>query len=61
MTLERNLALPAEVVSRRMATSRPASAVVDIPKKDEPMYSRHSPSNVHILMTSSSDLEFSNR
>ena len=41
-------------------SARCASAAVDIPKKDEPMYSRNSPNTLHVL-TTSSDFEFSNR
>lgn len=59
MTLERNLQLPAEIVTKRMAVSH-RSAAVDIPKKDEPINSRNSPSNLQVLMTSSSDFEFPN-
>ena len=59
MTLERNLQPPAEIVTKKMAC-RPVLAM-DVPRKDEPINSRNSPSNVHVLMTSSSDFEFANR
>ncbi|KAL4217083.1 hypothetical protein ACF0H5_023539 [Mactra antiquata] len=59
MTLERNLQLPAEIVTKRMAASHRTTAI-DIPKKDEPINSRNSPSNLQVLMTSSSDFEFPN-
>ena len=58
MTLERNL--QPEVVHQRMASH--VTTAIEVPKKkDELINSRNSPSNVHILMTSSSDFEFTNR
>lgn len=57
MTLERN------ILPEYNATDGPAmttkTAVLDIPKKDEPINSRNSPSTLNVL-TTSTDLEFSN-
>ena len=65
MTLERNLQPPADVAIARMASQFSGTGVsiaIEIPKKkDELINSRNSPSNVNILMTSSSDFEFPNR
>lgn len=57
MTLERNL--QPEIVHKRMASH--VTTAIEVPKKkDELINSRNSPSNVHVLMTSSSDFEFTN-
>ena len=65
MTLERNLQPPSDAAIKRMASqlsSAVAATAVDIPKrKDELIHSRNSPSNVNVLMTSSSDFDFPNR
>ena len=60
MTLERNMQPPHSCPESMSVSARCASAAVDIPKKDEPMYSRNSPNTLHVL-TTSSDFEFSNR
>ncbi|XP_071112201.1 mitogen-activated protein kinase kinase kinase 13-B-like [Haliotis cracherodii] len=58
MTLERN-AQP-EYTQQSMSTATTCtSKAIDIPKKDEPMFSRNSPNMLNVL-TASSDFEFSN-
>lgn len=58
MTLERNI-LPEYNASEGSAMTT-KTAVLDVPKKDEPINSRNSPSTLNVL-TTSTDLEFSNR
>ncbi|KAK6165805.1 hypothetical protein SNE40_022648 [Patella caerulea] len=56
MTLERN----AGPLYQQQTMSAPQQTkAIDIPKKDEPMYSRNSPNTLNVL-TASSDFEFSN-
>ncbi|CAI9727390.1 mitogen-activated protein kinase kinase kinase 13-like isoform X1 [Octopus vulgaris] len=57
MTLERNI-LPEYNASEGSAMTT-KTAVLDVPKKDEPINSRNSPSTLNVL-TTSTDLEFSN-
>ena len=55
MTLERNADYPQQSMSTS-TTTKP----IDVPKKDEPMFSRNSPNMLNVL-TASSDFEFTNR
>ncbi|XP_041374787.1 mitogen-activated protein kinase kinase kinase 13-like [Gigantopelta aegis] len=55
MTLERNADYP----QQSMSTSTTTTKAIDVPKKDEPMFSRNSPNMLNVL-TASSDFEFTN-